>query len=667
MAGKTLDVSILVRLVDRITGPLSVLQRKFAGLAQLSQRIGILGAAAASISFAVPLASAAAFDQQIRDSVVTMGQFGQAAEERIAQLGASYQRLALLTGVSSAAIAAAAGILVSSGVDDALTAKLLPTIARVSKAASAATDDVAQVAFSLSDKFGISAADMELALAKLVTAGKLGRFEFKNMAKELPELTSQYSKFGVTGMRAVESIGAALQVAMFGTNSPNIAANNFKNFLSKLLAPETIKNFEKFGVDIKAVMQDAAIKGINPIEAAIEKVSKLTGMSSKEMEKIFKEHKATGMTDAQAVEAIKAQITKIGGAAALTQVFGDMQVLDFMLPMLQNLDRYKQFKAEIAASGLDVIAKDFATQFAGLTTQIDMFGEVGVQVSRRVGLAFAKNLPWLNVALMAALRWVAQIDERWPGAIDTVLTLTGAFLALVVALAALGPVMSIISAGLGVIATVITALASPFVLLGIAIAAAAAAIIYYWDDLPAFFSGIWRAVSSGLSSFAAAFGRGVAFFVDTNLAEIRAGLSDLTKWLDGWTGGAFSVALGAIGAAWNTVYDTAKAAFDRVKAAWSEVVAWIQSRLPSLPDIGAFFRRTWGGEGVPAPADQPANPAGDGTGWSAPGFAPPVAAGATKVGGEIVVRAEPGTEARVQSDNPTIPLVQDRGPVLSRP
>lgn len=665
MASKTLDVSILVRLVDKVTGPLSVLQRKFAGLAQLSQRIGILGAAVAGISFAAPLASAAAFDQQLRDSVVTAGLFGQAAEQRIAQLAASYQELALKTGIASADIAKAAGLLVSSGMDDKLTAQLLPTIARVAKAASAVPEDVAKVAFSLSTKFRISAADMELALAKLVTAGKLGRFEFRDMAKELPELTSQYEKFGVTGMRAVESIGAALQVAMFGTDSTSAAANNLKNFLSKLLSKETIKNFKDLGIGITKVMEDAAIKGINPIEAAIEKVVKLTGMSQEEMAKAFKKAKDAGMSDGQAAEVVKNQIAKIGGAEKLAAVFGDMQVLDFMLPMLQNLEKYKEFKKEIEGSGIDVIAKDFDTQFAGLSTQIMMFGEVATQVMRRVGLAFAKNLPWLNTALMSALAFVSSIDEQWPGAIDTVLTIVGAFLALVVALAALGPAFSIISAGLGVLALLFT----PIGVAIMGIAALAVLVWANWSTVGPMFARMWEGIKTVFSGFVewvagiftldskrAADGVRTMF---EGLGTIAGGLWDLVKvswtgfvaWIDGWTAGAFTGAINGI------------------KAAWQGLIDWFKSHVPSfdiqMPD---WVKRLYGGQMATLPAvDAPANPAGDGTGWSAPGFAPPAAAGTTKVGGEIVVRAEPGTEAKVQSDNPSVPMVQDRGLVLGRP
>ena len=42
---------------------------------------------------------------------------------------------------------------------------------------------------------------------------------------------------------------SALQIARKGTADPAEAANNLKNFLSKIAAPATIKNFKDAGVD----------------------------------------------------------------------------------------------------------------------------------------------------------------------------------------------------------------------------------------------------------------------------------------------------------------------------------------------------------------------------------------------------------------------------------
>ncbi|ABS69708.1 phage tail tape measure protein, TP901 family [Xanthobacter versatilis] len=666
MSGKTLDVSILVRLVDRVTGPLSVLQRKFAGLAQLSQRIGILGAAVAGISFAVPLASAAAYDQQLRDMAVTAGEFGQGAERMIRKVGRDMEQLALKTGIASKALADARGVLVSGGFDNGLVTDLMPTIGRVSKAASADPIDTAKTAGALAGPLKIAAADMEQSLAMLVVAGKLGAFEFKNMAKELPGLAAQMNNLGVTGKEAVASLGAGLQIAMKATDSPATAANNMKNFLAKLNAPETVKNFEEAGVNLPAVKADAVAKGINPVEAVIQKLMDLTKVPQKEIDAIYKRSKDAGKTDVEAAEDVKSRIEQALAGSKVGKLFGDMQALDFITPMRIYTQLYKQYTEAIKAADVGVIGRDSETQLAGLDSALKETAEISEQAGRRIGDGFAPVLLQVNKGLKAALGWMREVDEAYPSLIDYTLLGVGAFLALVVALAALGPAFAIISAGFGVLLL----LWSPIGAAIMGIAALAVLVWANWSTVGPMFARMWEGIKTVFSGFVewvagiftldskrAADGVRTMF---EGLATIAGGLWDLVKvswtgfvaWIDGWTAGAFTGAINGI------------------KAAWQGLIDWFKSHVPSfdiqMPD---WVKRLYGGQMATLPAvDAPVNPMGDGTGWSAPGFAAPTAAaGTTKVGGEIIVRAEPGTEARVQSDNPAVPMVQDRGLVLGRP
>lgn len=575
MAGRTMDVSVLVRLVDRITGPLGAIQRKFAQFAAIGQRIGILGAAVAALSFMAPIQSAARFDQQLRDNAVTVGEWGAAAEAYIQRVGAAMSDLALKVGISSEALTSALSTLMASGMDDALAERLMGTIARVSKAASAVPDDVAKVAFALSNTLKISAEDMELAFAKLITAGKLGRFEFRDMARELPELTAQFQKFKLYGMEAVETIGASLQVAMFGTDDTRAAANNFKNFLSKLLSPDAIKNFKEFGVDILGVMQSAAAQGINPIEAAIQKVLKLTGIGQKEALAIFQSKKGQGMTDAEAAKAAVEQIVAIAGSGKLSKIFGDMQVLDFLLPMLANIDAYKKFKEEIKNAGLDVIAQDYATQWAGISTQLAITGEIGTQAINRIGLAFAKNLPWINELGIAALAWVREVDAQYPGVIDQVLAIGGAFLAAVAGLAIMVPVLTVLSAAFGVLAGVIGFVLSPIGLLVAALAGLAYLIYSEWDEFAPYFQDMWAMVTG-------AFDAGVAM-----VKALFAG-----DWAGAQAAGAqVLTALGDLG---NTVLDVLSMALSPVMATIDEKLGGIPSKLVSIGSgIGTALGAAW--------------------------------------------------------------------------
>lgn len=528
------NVSIMVRLVDLVTAPLRRLQGMFDKFAGLARKIGVLGSAIAAISFMQPIQQAAAFEQKLRDIAVTAGQFGQKAEDHITGMKGKLFDLALQSGLSADALQEAFGNLVASGMDDAAANRLLPTLARVAKATSALPLDVSKVAYALNTTLGIASDQMEGQLARLVVAGKLGRFEFKDMAKVIPEISSSLKDLGVTGAEAVATMGASLQVAMFGTDSTSTAANNFKNFLSKLLSPEARKNFKDMGVDIAAVMIDATNRGLNPFEAALHKIGKLTGVSQKQIDAMMKNAKGKGLNDKQAAEEVAQNIKAILGRTKLGQLFGDQQVQDFLIPALMNMEKYKVFKEAIKTAGIDVIANDFQTQMAGLGTQLTIFNQIIDIFEDRIGMAFSSNLGWINAGLIELLGQIKAVDAAFPGLIDKVLTFGGGALVLVTALGLLGPVFSVLSAGIGVVAAVIGAILSPIGLLVAAFVGAAAIIYSDWENFAPFFSQMWGGLKqefSGAVRFVKALFSGDWAGAKAAAAQFLAGLGQIGSGL----------------------------------------------------------------------------------------------------------------------------------------
>ncbi|MGO4523969.1 phage tail tape measure protein [Microvirga sp. 2MCAF35] len=515
MSGRSMAVSVIVRLKDMFSSGIGGLINRLRSLSNMGGRlnslgssiakfgreVGVLGGALAALSFAAPLQSAAAFDSQLRDIAITAGKTGAAVELSIAEQAKRYQKLALDVGQRSRDLAAGGQLLVAAGMEQGLIDRLMPTIGRISTAANAAVADVSQTAFALNDALKINPDQMELALAKLVTAGKLGRFEFKNMAGEFPELTQQMAALGVTGMEAVESLGAALQIAMKGTSDPKTAANNLRNFLSKMASPEAKKNFADMGVDIAKVMQDATAKGINPMEAVVEKINRLTGVSRKEVDGIIRKAKAGGANDAEALDQVRQRIEQVTRGTKIGELFQDQQVIGFLLPMLANLEKYQELKGEINRSTLKIVDDDFASRMAGLEKKLERFSEIGDQAMRRVGLAFATNLPWMTQALETVLAGVAWVDQTFPGAIDSFLSLAGGALLLAGGLGVLGPVFSILGAGfgiitaaLGVLGGVIAAIFSPIGILVALLVGAAAIIVIHWSTFAPFFTQLWDGI-----------------------------------------------------------------------------------------------------------------------------------------------------------------------------
>ncbi|WP_425646068.1 phage tail tape measure protein [Agrobacterium leguminum] len=458
------------------------------GISSAARKIGIVGAAVAGISFLGPMQEAAAFQQQLLDIAGTSNLTRQAAFAFVDQSKAKFEQLALDVGQLSDTVARGAGQMIAAGVNSDLVDRSIGSISRAATAANAEMNDMASVATSLLTTLKLPAEQLDDAMGALVTAGKLGSFELKDMSRYFPTLTGQMAKFGVTGREAVNFLGAALQIARKGTSDPAEAANNLKNFLSKVLAPTTIKNFADMGVDIQGVMQDAVTKGINPIEAVVQKITKLTGVSSKEIQGLMGKAKAAGMSDADALATVREQLEKIYGAGKLGELFSDMQVMDFLIPMLGNIDEYKSIKEEVAKATGSAIDADFETQMMGLNRQLTIFREIGTQASREVGLAFGTWMPAINGYLMDGLKWIREFDAATDGMVKQGLAFAGVAVLAAAGLGVLGVVLPAIGAGLSVLAT----LFSP---VGIALAGIAAAGVYIyrnWSNYGPRLSHMWE-------------------------------------------------------------------------------------------------------------------------------------------------------------------------------
>lgn len=447
MSGRNMALDVLVRLRDLMSGPLKRAEGVVKGFTNTIRKIGLVGTAIAAISFTAPIAQAAEFQQKLLDIAGTAELTHQAAFDFVNQQKKQYESLAFVSGQFSDTIAAGAGQMIAAGLDRSTVDASLASIAKNATAANTEFADMAGVGVSLLQTLRVPADQLDSALAGLIVSGKLGAFEMKDMARYFPTLTSQVAKFGVTGREAVNFLGAALQIAKKGTAEPAEAANNLKNFLSKILAPATIKNFKDAGVDIEAVMKDAATKGINPIEAVIQKISKLTGVSGKEIDGLMKKAKANGLQGADALAMVRDELVKIHGAGKLGSLFQDQQVMDFLIPMLANLEEYKQIKDKVAAATGANSQADFETQMQGLSRQFVEFQETGVQAIREVGLAFGTWLPTINQHLQAALKWLRDMDAQTGGLVRRSLAFAGAAIFLAGALGALGIVLPFVKAG----------------------------------------------------------------------------------------------------------------------------------------------------------------------------------------------------------------------------
>lgn len=458
MSKRNMNLDVIVRLRDLLSGPLRGIRGTLDGVTKAIRNIGIVGGAIAAISFMGPVQEAAAFQQKLLDIAGTQGLVGEAAFGAVSDMRRQFQDLAREVGMSSHDIGGAAGQMIAAGLDTKLVKDSIKDIARAATAANADIIDLAGVGTSLMQNLSLPANEIRSSLDGLVVAGKLGSFELKDMARYFPTLTGEVAKFGVTGREAVNTLGAALQVARKGTADPAEAANNLRNFLNKILAPTTVKSFAEAGVDIKAVMKDAAVQGINPIEAVVQKISKLTGASTKEIAGMMDKAKANGLSGAEALENVRKQLEAIHGAGKMGELFSDMQVTGFLIPMMANIEQYKQMKDEIGRATGSITDADFATQIKGMNRELQTFQELMRQIADEIGNAFGKWLPVINETIGKGLDMFREFDKQTGGMGSEILSFGGAAVIASVGIGALGFVLPVVAAG-------ISALISPLRLL----------------------------------------------------------------------------------------------------------------------------------------------------------------------------------------------------------
>lgn len=324
------------RLQNQIKDTSEMLDTLGKNMAKLGGALTIAGGGLAhklGITEAIP--EAFQMEHRLRE----LGNVGQLSAKQLEDMDKRLASISRYTNQMRPEIAEGLNVLVASGIDPTKALDYMNVIGRTATGEQAVIEDISRTAFSVTDNLKVPVSELGKAMDILAMSGKEGRFELKDMASAFPSLTAGASMLGMKGTPAVASLGAALQVAMKGAGEASEAANNLENFIQKVTAPLSVKNFkETFGVDLKRVLLDAAAAGRDPILEVIELMTRLSG----------------------------------GDVFKVSEVFQDKQVLNFIKPMMQNLDEYKRIKAS-ALSAEGVVNSDFEHMMKTTTEQFKAF------------------------------------------------------------------------------------------------------------------------------------------------------------------------------------------------------------------------------------------------------------------------------------------------------
>lgn len=344
------------------------------------------------------------FKDQVRDIAIT-GDFDVAEEERLSMV---LRGAALKWNQTQSEVARGTAVLIAGGIANAQElARYAPVLSKTATATRASMDDLGSVAIALKDNLGIGAAGLERSMNMLAYAGKRGQFELADMAKWLPQLTPQFAALGITGERAVAEIGASLQIARRGAGSNDEAANNFKNFLSKVTAPDTIKDFSKAGIDLQGGMRKLVSEGLTPVQAMLQLITQYMGTKGPAAASEFQ--KAMGLKDAQEREAA---LVRLNEAYKLGELFQDQQAMAFIRPAVANqADMADIQKGSVNAADKGVLDADWKKRMGSPKEELKALGNSVSDLGLSIGGVL---LPALVDVVQAAVPVVQQFSA-WAG------------------------------------------------------------------------------------------------------------------------------------------------------------------------------------------------------------------------------------------------------------
>ncbi len=401
---------------------------------------------------------AAGFQDQMRDIAIT-GEFTRAEEARIS---GTVRDSATRWNQTQAEIGRGLGVLVAGGIQDAKALEYYaPVMAKAATATRASMDDLGSVAIALKDNLKVGEEGFEGALNMLAYAGKRGQFEIRDMAKWLPALSPSFQALGVTGKEAVAEIGAALQIARKGAGSNDEAANNFKNFLQKITAPDTLKDFEKAGIDLKGSMMNLRAQGLTPVQSMLAIITQY--MQSKGPAAAGQFQKVMALKDDKERELAMQRLSE---AYKLGELFQDMQAMSFIRPAIANMGEMKEIKqGSMDAAGKGLLDADFKKRMEGATEQFKAF-KIGVMdIGITIGDALLPPLTELLQEVRPGIKAFGDWAKEHPGLIKGVIGLVGGLLAGKMAFIGIKYGLNLVLSPFNALTTSITAVSGKWTLL----------------------------------------------------------------------------------------------------------------------------------------------------------------------------------------------------------
>lgn len=287
--------------------------------------LGAIGGAIVGSKIKDAVVDYAALDRQMNRIGITAG----ASEQETSRATDSVKKMAEDMKMPLDQAVSGLDALVSSGKSMQEAMEFLPSVLATAQASGAATADMAKSASAMALSLKVPAKEMQGAFDALVTGGKLGMFELRDMAEYMPKVAASAQKMGLLGVDGVQRLTGMLQISRQVSGTAEQAATGVTDAFEKLLSPTVLKAAAKQGHDFKKIMIDAEKQGKNSFEAVVE----------------YLRDKTKG--------------TDLEKNLLLSSIFSESDSRRFVVAMMKNWDEYQKFLKEIR-SGTGSVAKDLS-------------------------------------------------------------------------------------------------------------------------------------------------------------------------------------------------------------------------------------------------------------------------------------------------------------------
>ncbi len=428
--------------------------------------------------------------------------------------------------------------LVAQGLDLKDAVASIEALGRVATATNSDLLDVTKTGFQLQNALKIRPTELQATFDALAYAGKQGAFELKDMAQFMPTIAAAAGTLGIQGKQGAIALASMMQMVRKDAPDAGQAATRLTDAMLKMTGPDAVKNFKKFGVNIEQVLKNARKKGINPFDAALTELERVTG----------------------------------GDAFKLGQIFGDKEAKLGLMSLMKYRKEYEKLKAEAGGSAAaGTVDKDYQRQVQTFSGTLTSFQNTSQRLGITLGNALLPSLTRIAEAITPLVEKFAAFAEENPRITTGIVAVAGAFAGLVA-------VAPFVSGLIGVITTIGPALGG--------IAAAATGPIGI---------AVLAVIGLGLA-FKAAYDK-VGWFRDGVNASWKA-ISTAFGGLVNYLGGAWKVFTGILTGDTQRIKEGFNQALGGIKTMFSAWAGWVTSvfrgvgaTLAAVPNaVGNAFR-----------------------------------------------------------------------------